>query len=59
MKSKNLNADFLLAIGDDISDEPMFEQIARNFSCKIMAHSVTVGKKPSAAQSYVDDPGKL
>lgn len=64
MKALDKNVDFVMAIGDDSSDEPMFEEISRlnnasggdensNF------FSVTVGKKPSAARSYVDDPSAV
>jgi trehalose 6-phosphate synthase/phosphatase len=60
LKSQNRSVDFILAVGDDVSDEPMFEQIARIKSesslDNLFAFSVTVGKKPTSAESYVDDP---
>ena len=48
----------MLTIGDDSSDEPMFEQVARLAENEpdTSAFSITVGKKPSAAQSYLDEP---
>ena len=51
-------ANFVLAIGDDSSDESMFEYLSRLGEDKkdIVAYGVTVGKKPSSATSYVDDP---
>lgn len=54
-------ADFVLAIGDDTSDEPMFEQISRMTSDEtdLSAFGITVGKKPSAASSYLDDPNEV
>lgn len=60
LKSIYDNVDFLLAIGDDASDEPMFEQILRlENQDSLSAFGITVGKKPSMAQSYVDDPGAV
>jgi trehalose 6-phosphate synthase/phosphatase len=49
--------EFVLAVGDDASDEPMFEQINSllGSGSNIQAFGVTVGKKPTAAMSYVDD----
>jgi len=69
----NKEADFILAIGDDPSDEPMFERVAALQAAfaspqsgssslggsKLAAFSVTVGKKPTAAQAYVDDPAAV
>lgn len=59
MKAANQEADFILAVGDDNSDEPMFERIAlltQDLTSNQNAFSVTVGKKPTAAKAYVDDP---
>jgi trehalose 6-phosphate synthase/phosphatase len=68
LKSKGISIDFLLSIGDDITDEPMFE--AANRLCaakkvsftptalsanKLEVFSVSVGKRVTAAQSYVND----
>ncbi|KQK01090.1 probable alpha,alpha-trehalose-phosphate synthase [UDP-forming] 11 [Brachypodium distachyon] len=53
--------DFVLCIGDDRSDEDMFESIVcpTNSSVKLPATSevfaCTVGKKPSMAKYYLDD----
>jgi len=59
LKSLNRDVDFVLAVGDDVSDEPMFEQITRIKETSpeiISSYGVTVGKKPTAAEAYVDDP---
>ena len=60
MRSKGRSPDFLVCIGDDRSDEDMFESIANHvddpswppitevFAC-------TVGQKPSMAKYYLDD----
>ncbi len=57
MKASNMEADFILAIGDDSSDEPMFERIALHIQehPQLAAYSVTVGKKPTSARAYLDD----
>jgi trehalose 6-phosphate synthase/phosphatase len=53
--------DFVLCIGDDRSDEDMFESIVcpSNKSVKLPATSevfaCTIGKKPSMAKYYLDD----
>jgi trehalose 6-phosphate synthase/phosphatase len=53
--------DFVLCIGDDRSDEDMFESIVcpANNGVKLPATSevfaCTVGKKPSMAKYYLDD----
>jgi trehalose 6-phosphate synthase/phosphatase len=63
LKKYHRNVDFLMAIGDDSSDEPMFTQIASLLAStpkgEITAHSVSVGKKPTAAQCYVDDSSSV
>lgn len=52
MRKRGKGADFVLCIGDDRSDEDMFEAIATDsgevFAC-------TVGQKPSMAKYYLDD----
>lgn len=57
LKSLDREVDFVMAVGDDSSDEPMFEEVNRlkasHPACTCF--SVTVGKKVSAATSYVDD----
>ena len=60
LKALNKPVDFLLAVGDDSSDEPMFEQIATLRTIReLSSFGVTVGKKPSAADSYLDDPSAV
>jgi trehalose 6-phosphate synthase/phosphatase len=68
LKGLNKNVDFVLAIGDDSSDEPMFEQISalgasglggRPEEAGPALFGLTVGKKPSAAGSYLDDPSAV
>ena len=53
------NVDFVLCMGDDISDEKMFTSVT-NFSAgstgeNSYAFNVAVGKKPTNASFYVDD----
>ncbi|KAK8655115.1 hypothetical protein V6N13_107707 [Hibiscus sabdariffa] len=60
MRSKGRAPDFLLCIGDDRSDEDMFESIARSSADPILppiaeVFACTVGLKPSRAKYYVDD----
>ncbi|BAS81313.1 Os02g0790500 [Oryza sativa Japonica Group] len=61
MVSRGKAPDFVLCIGDDRSDEDMFESIVcpSNSSVKLPASSevfaCTVGKKPSMAKYYLDD----
>ncbi|QCD80444.1 probable alpha,alpha-trehalose-phosphate synthase [UDP-forming] 11 [Vigna unguiculata] len=64
MRSKGKSPDFLLCIGDDRSDEDMFESIARSVSnpalptiAKVFA--CTVGQKPSMAKYYLDDTNEV
>lgn len=52
--------DFLLCIGDDLSDEDMFESILSKASCPSMStvpeiFACTVGQKPSKAKYYLND----
>ena len=53
--------DLIICIGDDIADEEMFKYIQKvrpklhNFIANSKAYSITVGKKPSNAQYYVDN----
>ena len=60
LKNAGTEADFVLALGDDSSDEPMFQVVAERKKdpdeSKGVSYSVTVGKKPTAAESYLDDP---
>ena len=63
MKSSGSPADFVMAVGDDISDEPMFARIAQSIRMKDLkpdtSFAVTVGKKPTAAAAFLDDPAAL
>lgn len=61
MAGKNKPADFVLCIGDDRSDEDMFEIIGNAISSGILSSNssvfaCTVGQKPSKAKYYLDDP---
>lgn len=52
--------DFVMCIGDDRSDEDMFEGIFRTISSPLMSivpeiFACTVGQKPSKAKYYLDD----
>ena len=60
MRSRDKSPDFLLCIGDDRSDEDMFESIARSSANPTLPtiaeiFACTVGQKPSMAKYYVDD----
>jgi trehalose 6-phosphate synthase/phosphatase len=60
MKERGRPADFVLCIGDDRSDEDMFENIADIMKRSMVAprtslFACTVGQKPSKAKFYVDD----
>lgn len=61
MRSSGAEPDFVMAIGDDNSDEPMFERIEGllHENSHLSAFSVTVGKKPTAAKAYLDDPAAV
>ncbi|XP_051150433.1 probable alpha,alpha-trehalose-phosphate synthase [UDP-forming] 11 [Andrographis paniculata] len=53
-------ADFVLCIGDDRSDEEMFEAIASSIENRVLpaeteVFACTVGQKPSMAKYYLDD----
>ena len=54
--------DFIVCIGDDISDEKMFDFLnkkeieIKNYSKNVVLYPITVGKKPSKAKYYVDNP---
>ncbi|XP_027359684.1 probable alpha,alpha-trehalose-phosphate synthase [UDP-forming] 10 isoform X2 [Abrus precatorius] len=56
--------DFFMCVGDDISDEDMFESILRTVSCPSLpvlpdVFACTVGQKPSKAKYYLDDPADV
>uniref|UniRef100_A0A7N0RE26 alpha,alpha-trehalose-phosphate synthase (UDP-forming) n=1 Tax=Kalanchoe fedtschenkoi TaxID=63787 RepID=A0A7N0RE26_KALFE len=57
-------ADFVLCIGDDRSDEDMFETIGSAMTSGILSpnasvYACTVGQKPSKAKYYVDDTAEV
>ncbi|MCO5604017.1 hypothetical protein L7F22_058174 [Adiantum nelumboides] len=59
MVSKGTPPDFVLCIGDDRSDEDMFESIMNSMagpeSPKTEVFACTVGRKPSKAKYYLED----
>ncbi|KAF7806595.1 putative alpha,alpha-trehalose-phosphate synthase [UDP-forming] 11 [Senna tora] len=60
MTSKGKAPDFVLCIGDDRSDEDMFESIVASASDPTLPaipeiYACTVGQKPSRAKYYLDD----
>ncbi|KAJ4846213.1 putative alpha,alpha-trehalose-phosphate synthase [UDP-forming] 7 [Turnera subulata] len=61
MAETGRRADFVLCIGDDRSDEDMFEIINNALASGTLSSSTsvfacTVGQKPSKAKYYLDDP---
>ncbi|XP_077252252.1 putative alpha,alpha-trehalose-phosphate synthase [UDP-forming] 7 [Tasmannia lanceolata] len=63
MTENGKEADFVLCIGDDRSDEDMFEDIGaltRDMpSNNISVFACTVGQKPSKAKYYLDDTNEV
>ncbi|KAJ3695407.1 hypothetical protein LUZ60_000784 [Juncus effusus] len=60
MRASNKPPDFILCIGDDRSDEDMFETVSNMknncpFATNVEVFACTVGKKPSMAKYYLDD----
>ncbi|XP_071693720.1 alpha,alpha-trehalose-phosphate synthase [UDP-forming] 6-like [Rutidosis leptorrhynchoides] len=61
MQERGMNPDFVLCIGDDRSDEDMFEVITTSVACNnciapnAQVFACTVGNKPSKAKYYLDD----
>ena len=60
MSESGKQADFVLCVGDDRSDEDMFEIISSSISRNILSSNAsvfacTVGQKPSKAKYYLDD----
>lgn len=57
MAVKGAAPDFVLCVGDDRSDEDMFESIATTTARSGLAEvfACTVGQKPSKAKYYLDD----
>jgi trehalose 6-phosphate synthase/phosphatase len=58
---KKRNIDFIVAFGDDNTDEEMFSyfnsavKYFANFNNKIKVFTATIGKKPSKAKYYISD----
>ncbi|XWS18539.1 hypothetical protein CRYUN_Cryun32bG0053500 [Craigia yunnanensis] len=64
MAERGRQADFVLCIGDDRSDEEMFEIISSAISSGVLPSNTsvfacTVGQKPSKAKYYLDDPAEV
>ncbi|KAK6264582.1 Glycosyl transferase [Theobroma cacao] len=64
MAENGKQADFVLCIGDDRSDEEMFEIISSAISSGVLSSNTsvfacTVGQKPSKAKYYLDDPAEV
>lgn len=62
MKQKAMLPDFVLCIGDDRSDEDMFEVImsARDsLSAVSEVFACTVGRKPSKAKYFLEDTTEI
>ena len=64
MAENGKQADFVLCVGDDRSDEDMFEIISIALSRNILSSNssvfaCTVGQKPSKAEYYVDDTSQV
>lgn len=64
MDVKTTRADFVLCIGDDRSDEDMFESINNALARGLLSASTsvfacTVGQKPSKAKYYLDDTSEV
>lgn len=64
MAESGNQADFVLCIGDDRSDEDMFEVIGNAISRNILSANTsvfacTVGQKPSKAKYYLDDTNEV
>ncbi|GAB2269866.1 Probable alpha,alpha-trehalose-phosphate synthase [UDP-forming] 9 [Dionaea muscipula] len=58
MKSNGKPPDFVLCIGDDRSDEDMFESISAGATSPDI-FACTVGQKPSKAKYYLNDTGHV
>lgn len=64
MADQGRRADFVLCVGDDRSDEDMFEIIGSAISSGILSSNTcvfacTVGQKPSKAKYYLDDTAEV
>lgn len=59
LASMNVSTEFVLAVGDDSTDESMFEEIGKLSTTIQSTFGVTVGMKPTAAQSFLEDPNAV
>ncbi|KAF4394662.1 hypothetical protein CsatB_001106 [Cannabis sativa] len=64
MNENGRQADFVLCVGDDRSDEDMFEIIGSAMSSGVLSNNssvfaCTVGQKPSKAKYYLDDTAEV
>lgn len=65
MQSSGKSPDFVLCIGDDRSDEDMFEAISHtspngaSLPASAEVFACTVGQKPSRAKYYLDESDKV
>ncbi|KAL6846111.1 hypothetical protein ACP4OV_023559 [Aristida adscensionis] len=64
MQQRGVLPDFILCIGDDRSDEDMFEVITTavngpSLNPEAEVFACTVGRKPSKAKYYLDDPADI
>lgn len=64
MQERGMSPDFVVCIGDDRSDEDMFEVISSSTTGPCIAphaevFACTVGRKPSKAKYYLDDTAEI
>ena len=60
MGAQGMPPDFVLCIGDDKSDEDMFESIVdATVAPSVEIFACTVGRKPSKAKYYLEDIGDV
>lgn len=62
MEEAGMSPDFVLCIGDDRSDEDMFEVISSSVPSldpRAEVFACTVGKKPSKAKYFLDDTAEI
>lgn len=59
MRSQGKEPDFVLCIGDDYSDEDMFETIAAKVPNQSKVFACRVGMKPSKAKYFLDDTDEV
>lgn len=64
MRDRDMLPDFVLCIGDDRSDEDMFEVITSavsgpSLSSTAEVFACTMGRKPSKAKYYLDDTAEI